>query len=93
MSNFADIPTLTEISIVKVWKSGLKPIIVTTIYNHPKTSPLRFTQLLQQVHAFLCKYDGENVIFGDFNIDLVKHKEIFNVNTHKYLLLNMEFGF
>jgi hypothetical protein len=78
---------------VKVWKTGLKPIIISSIYNHPKSSPSRFIISLQQLHVFLSKFDGEKIIFGDFNMDLMKHKNTFDVNTHKYLLLNNEFGF
>jgi hypothetical protein len=91
-TDFSDTPPLTELHVVKVWKTGLKPIIISSIYNHPKTYPSRFNIFLQ-LHVFLSQYDGEKIIFGDFNMDLMKHKNTFDVNTHKYLLLNNEFGF
>jgi exonuclease III len=93
VTDFSDTPPLTELHVVKVWKTGLKPIIISSIYNHPKTYPSKFNIFLQQLHVFLSQYDGEKIIFGDFNMDLMKHKNTFDVNTHKYLLLNNEFGF
>jgi hypothetical protein len=86
-------PELTEATTIKIWKKGLKPIIITTIYNVPKTSIIRFNSFLQQLLRYLSQFDNERIIFGDMNIDLIKHYNQFDVNVHKYLLLLSEFGF
>jgi hypothetical protein len=86
-------PELTEVTTIKVWKKGLRPIVVTTIYNVPKTSILKFNSFLQQLLLYLSQFDNEKIIFGDMNIDLIKHNNQFDVNVHKYLLLLSEFGF
>jgi hypothetical protein len=60
-TNFSDTPPLTELHVVKVWKTGLKPIIISSIYNHSKTYPSRFNIFLQQLHVFLSQHDGDNL--------------------------------
>jgi hypothetical protein len=86
-------PELTEATTIKIWKKGLKPIIITTIYNVPKTSIIKFNSFLQQLLLYLSQFDNEKIIFGDMNIDLIKHYNQFDVNVHKYLLLLSKFGF
>jgi hypothetical protein len=82
-------PELTEAITIKIWKKGLKPIIITTIYNVPKTSIIKFNSFLQL--RYLSQFDNEKIIFGDMNIDLIKHYNRFDVNVHKYNC--SEFGF
>jgi hypothetical protein len=78
-----DKPVLTEETTIKVWKKGLKPIIVTTTYNVLKTSIIKFNIFLQSLLLHLSKFDNEKILFGDMNIDLLKHYDQFDVNVHK----------
>jgi hypothetical protein len=66
-------PELTEVTTIEIWEKGLKPIIVTTIYSVPKTSIIKFNHFLQQLLQYLSQFDNEKIIFGDMNIDLIKH--------------------
>jgi hypothetical protein len=86
-------PVLTEETTIKVWKKGLKPIIVTTIDNVPKTSIIKFNIFLQSLLFLLSEFDNEKILFGDMNIDLLNHYEQFDVNVHKYTLNLSEFRF
>jgi len=88
-------PTLNEVTVLKISKEHMKPIIVTTIYRHPETSVLLFIDFFKELNSFLTIQDCEQIIFGDFNIDLLKQfnpRLKFDENIHKFCLLCQEFG-
>ncbi len=64
------VPMYVECTIVKLKCTGIKSIIVVIIYVPPDLVNDDFFSLLNSLHLFLCKFNSEKIIFGDFNVDL-----------------------
>jgi hypothetical protein len=69
-----NLPDVIEIYVVKIWKDLLKPILLVSVYRQPKVPLKVFIDFLSKLHLFLVKFDNDKIIFGDFNVDLIKQK-------------------
>lgn len=64
-------PSTCELCIVKIKKSGMKPIVFLTIYKPPNVKPDIFLTFFTQLCSFLNEQQLETVVVGDLNINLL----------------------
>jgi len=69
----------------------MKPIVVVVIYRHPASSLPKFIEGFKDLNVFLATLDYEMIMFGDFNLDLLKHDNTFDTNKLKFKNVCVEF--
>lgn len=55
-------------------KNRKKGLVIGVVYRHPSSSLLPFQNQFTQTLNELAKHKKEYIIFGDFNVDLLKHQ-------------------
>jgi hypothetical protein len=85
-------PPLTEILIIKLYKTNCRPIVVCTIYNNPESCKSQFIEFFKELNLFLYSLSFEKIIQGDLNINLLSNLDSFNLNAHKLFLACKEFN-
>lgn len=85
------IPGRTQLAILKVYRDYMKPLLFTALYNPPDTDKTQFLKCFTDLNVYLSSFKYERIIVGDFNLNLIG-KGVFDINTHKLLLLAKEFN-
>ncbi len=51
------------------------------IYNHPRKSPAKFLEYLDLTAKKLAKENKNVILFGDFNLDLLKFEKVKTIES------------
>jgi len=86
------IPDKCEITVVKIWKHGVKPIAIITVYKHPDTKISIFSDVLVKVFEYVDNERCEIVMHGDFNINLKPVNGVIDREVFEYFQTCKELG-
>lgn len=67
------LPHWSECLVFKVKYSKCKPLICCSVYLHPSVPNKKKVEFFEQLNQFLCQFELETYIFGDFNLNLLKY--------------------